>query len=45
MREALDGNGFDEGIRQNDLLAMNCGRVALKGGFNVRPQDFADFRN
>src|SRR4029077_18644038 len=44
MRDALNGDCFDEGIGKNDLLPVHRGRIAFVGGFYIRVQNFAYFR-
>ena len=43
MRQTLDGDGLDERIRENDLLAEQRRRVAFVGGLDVRAQQLAHF--
>ena len=38
MRDALNGDRFDERIRKNNLLLVDRGGIALVGGFNIRVQ-------
>ncbi len=40
--EALDGDGFDEGVGDDDFLGAECGGVAVVGGFDIGLEDFAD---
>lgn len=44
MRQPLHGNGLDEWIRNNDLFLARRRRVAVKRGFHIRLQNFADAR-
>ena len=44
MRDALNGDCFDEGIGKDDLLPVHRGRIAFVGGFDIRVQNFANFR-
>ena len=39
--DALDGDGFDEGIAEDDFFAAAGGGVALKGGLDVGGEKFA----
>lgn len=41
--QALDRNGFDAGIADDDLVIAGARRVSLIGGSDVRLQDFADW--
>ena len=43
MCQALDGDGFDERIGENDFLAEKRGGVALIGGGDVGAEQFTDF--
>lgn len=40
--EALDGDGFDEGVGDDDFFGAERGGVAVVGGFDVGLEDFAD---
>ena len=44
MRQPLHGDGFDEGIRHDDLLPAQRGRVAVVGRVHVRLQCLAQAR-
>ena len=44
VRELLDGDGFDEGIRKNDPFPPQSRRIAPKGGLNVRTYQLPDLR-
>lgn len=39
--EALDGDGFDEGIGDDDFVPAGGGGVAIESGFDVGLEDFA----
>lgn len=39
---ALEGDGFDEGVGHDDLLAAERGGIAVVGGFDVGLEEFAD---
>jgi hypothetical protein len=41
---ALDGDGFHEGVGDDDLLLAQGGGVAAEGGFGVGLEDFTDAR-
>ena len=41
MSQPLDGDGLDEGIGENDLLAAECGGIAGEGRLDVGAQQIA----
>ena len=44
MRHALDGDGFDGRIRENNFFVADRSRIAFVGGVDIRPKHDADLR-